>query len=88
MAAKVSGRARIAGMGLRVPPGPTRNCCVQHVTGTEPSERPRCSATARHESSSSEWASRTVCTWRAIGVLTRWWEISRHCSSHKRSPCN
>jgi hypothetical protein len=36
MAAKVSGRARIAGMGLRAPPGPTRNCCVQQVTGTSP----------------------------------------------------
>ncbi len=27
MAAKVAGHARIAGMGLRVPTIPTRNCC-------------------------------------------------------------
>jgi hypothetical protein len=34
MAAKGPGCARIAGMGLRVPPGPTRNFRMQQTIGT------------------------------------------------------
>jgi hypothetical protein len=50
MAAKWSGRARIAGMGLRVLPAPTKNCRRQQVTGKWPEKtlRPRVTKLGRY----------------------------------------
>ena len=48
MTAKVSGLVRFAGMGLRVPPVPTRNCCIQQLTGTEPKRTRSAAKPATH----------------------------------------